>query len=161
LDLWGCQGRIERAECEWLVDEADRIASAGSVATIDGGTMSVDYDKAVHIAAIHHHPLRTGAKSRWPADWTLMEQSELFVEACLDAKIDLVLFGHQHQTYSGDRTKNRHRTRFFCCPSTAEYSAEDTGFYLFTFHTDRFEKTMFRWQDAVFRVAERQSYAYS
>jgi 3',5'-cyclic AMP phosphodiesterase CpdA len=155
------RGRIERAECDWLVDEADRIARAGLVTKLDGETMSVEYDTAVRIAVLHHHPLRTGAKSRWPADWTLMEQSELFVEACLDAKMDLVLFGHQHQTYSGEQSRNGHRIRFFCCPSTAEYSAKDAGFYLFSFHTDHFEKTLFRWRDPVFRGSERRSYVYS
>jgi predicted phosphodiesterase len=155
------RGRIEHAECEWLVDEADRIAEKSQIAGLDGSEMSIQYDKAVRIALIHHYPVRANERLHLRDQTTLMEQSELFVEACLDARVDLVLFGHQHQTYRDERVKNGHRTYFFCCPSTAEYSAEDAGFYSFSFHEDYFQEALYCWRKPFFRLTENRTYGYS
>ena len=156
------RGRLTPAECRWLVNESQRIADEKTVMGLDGEIMSVEYDAAVRIAVLHHHPVKTSAGDDSLKPTTLMEQHDLFVSKCLEARIDLVLFGHQHKTFSCAKRENSHCTRFFCCPSTAEYSAEDAGFYTFTFYEDYFQITSYRWQGASFvRADAKPPYEYS
>ena len=68
----------------------------------------------------------------------------------------LLRFGHQHQTYRETREKNGHQTYFFCCPSMTEYSAEDTGFYSFSFRDDYFEEALYCWRKPFFKLTEEK-----
>ncbi len=146
------RGSLTPAECRWLVEEAQRIRRDKEVVGLDGEKMSVEYETAVRIAVLHHHPVNTtqGAKPLNPT--TLMEESELFVAKCLEARVDVVLFGHEHKTFACAKRENGHCTRFFCCPSSAEYSAKDTGFYAFTFHDDHFMVTPFEFREPLPRA---------
>jgi 3',5'-cyclic AMP phosphodiesterase CpdA len=143
------RGRLTPAECQWLVDESQLIAQNSKVLDLNGEEMSVDYDTAVRIAVLHHHPVNTSQGADPLNPTTLMEQYDLFVRKCLEARVDLVLFGHQHTTFACTKRENGHCTRFFCCPSASEYSAKDTGFYAFAFNEDYFTVTLYRWQEAL------------
>jgi predicted phosphodiesterase len=137
------RGNLTPAECQWLVDEAQRIRRNKVVVGLDGEKISVEYETAVRVAVLHHHPVNTTQGAQQLNPTTLMEQNELFVYKCLEAKIDVVLFGHEHKTFACAMRKNDHCTRFFCCPSAAEYSAKDTGFYVFSFYDHYFTVTPF------------------
>jgi 3',5'-cyclic AMP phosphodiesterase CpdA len=187
-DYWNliARGRVEAEDCQKLKDLVAQIRRTNQVATIDGQTITVDYDTCVRVALLHHHPISTDLPISLSdrLGLTLMEDSELLVDACFDARIDVVCFGHQHVTYSaviersipvasteGGRqntaTSNKHKVHFFCCPSTSEYSEKSNGFYLFDFHTDFFTVESFRWNGSnqwlghTFESKSRVRYSYS
>jgi len=52
------RGRIEDAECRWLVAQASTIRDSGSAPDLTGEKVPVDYDNAIRIAVLHHHPIK-------------------------------------------------------------------------------------------------------
>lgn len=157
------RGRIELGECNRIRELATKIRRDGEVTDLAGNTMHVDYDSSVRVALLHHHPVlpseldETGitafakAVRKLNAGLTLMENSNAFVDACFDAEIDFVLFGHQHREYEvvrgriNPRTRLSQRIRFFCCPSASEYSETNNGFNLIEVYTDGIEMKQYRW----------------
>jgi 3',5'-cyclic AMP phosphodiesterase CpdA len=157
------RGRIEVGECSSIKELAARIRATGEVLDLSGKTIHVNYDDSVRVALLHHHPvlpheideagISAYARSlrKIKAGLTLMENSKAFIDACFDARIDLVLFGHQHREYEvvlgrkGTRLKLPHSMRFFCCPSTTQYSEQKNGFNLIDLYTDRVQVDYYRW----------------
>ena len=63
--------------------------SQKEVVGLDGEKMSVEYETAVRVAVLHQHPLNTTQGAQQLNPTTLMEQNELFVSKCLEAKVDV------------------------------------------------------------------------
>jgi predicted phosphodiesterase len=187
-DYWNliARGRVEPEDCQKLKELVEQIKQTNQVATIDGQTITVDYETCVRVALLHHHPISSDSPISLSdrLGLTVMENSELLVDACFDARIDVVCFGHQHLTYSeviersipvaltegvsqNTVSSNKHKVHFFCCSSTSEYSEKSNGFYLFDFHTDFFTVESFRWNGSnqwlghTFESKSRVPYSYS
>jgi 3',5'-cyclic AMP phosphodiesterase CpdA len=157
------RGRIELGECNRLKELAVGIKETGEISDLDGKPMRVDYDEAVKIALLHHHPVlpdsltETGLEKhlrvlkKLKAGLTLMENSSAFIDACFDAEIDLVLFGHQHREYevvlgrTASGGNRQHIVRLLCCPSTSEYSEASNGFNLVDVYSDKYVLKYYRW----------------
>lgn len=157
------RGRIDLGECTRIRELAAQIRATGEALDLNGNAVRVNYDASVRVALLHHHPvlpreLDEAGISRFAkavrkvkAGMTLMENSGPFIDACFDAGMSLVLFGHQHRAYEVvlGRTDARfnlpHTIRFYCCPSTSEYSEEKNGFNLIDVYTDRVEVEYYRW----------------
>jgi len=146
------RGRIEDGECDKLLKMREDIVKTGEVAGLDGNMMKVNYENAIKVVLLHHHPVEVpGTK---PNDkLTLMENNKKFVSECYKAGIDLVLFGHQHvgsRQLLSDQGTSEHQIEFFCCPTTSEYSAERGGFYLLRFDEDQFVTSQYVWNGKSF-----------
>jgi predicted phosphodiesterase len=157
------RGRIELGECNRIRELAAMVRSTGEILDLDGKPILVDYDNSVRIAVLHHHPVLPGelneagvsrfarAVRKLKAGLTLMENANALIDALFDAEIDLVLFGHQHHEYevvlarTNPRSRLPHSIRFFCCPSTSEYSEPDNGFNLIEVDTDTVRVEYYRW----------------
>jgi 3',5'-cyclic AMP phosphodiesterase CpdA len=152
------RGRIELGECNRLRELATEIRKTQVVPASDGTALSVDYDKATKIVVLHHHPilpdpitdgrltLITRIRRKLQSKLTLMENSDEFVQACCDAKVDFVLFGHQHKEYETAREAGGHIVRFHCCPSTSEFSETQNGFNVIDIHSEgRYDNEFHRW----------------
>ncbi len=122
------RGRIDDSECRELIRLSQDVSRSGTVTGLHGETLHVDFDRAVRVAVLHHHPFDDNPT-------TLMENSELFLDSCVEAGIDIVLFGHDHRAFFRFITVPAGRMYLFCCPSTTEYSAQN-GFYVFDFYRD-------------------------
>jgi 3',5'-cyclic AMP phosphodiesterase CpdA len=139
-------GKVERAECRRLLELASELDHATTVPGWDGEPLEVTPDAVVRVVLLHHHPLiskqarwETGLVNRLKRSMSLLVDGDEFVESCLEARMDLVLFGHEHLFYRrARRTQSGHRTYFFCCPTATCVEGSDTGFYMFHFHPDRF-----------------------
>lgn len=172
------RGYVRVAECTRLRELRHEITNSKRVTGLNGEVIEVDYENAIRIAVLHHHPVLpkaakevdavdaprglavvrervAGIVSGWKYDPMLMVNDRLFVGACFDAGIDLVLFGHQHRTYRRRcepdeyqdcrESNDAHDLYLFCCPATTEYKAEDSGFYLMTFFRDSFRVAPYVW----------------
>lgn len=202
-DLWNrvARGRIEPGECNRLRELAWEIKQNREVRTLDGASIPVNYERAVRIALLHHHPVvplpssnemmkcpkcfnplrRVASDSAWftcpqghkfhsetvsgisesegsvnNSRLMLMENAQLFIDACFDAQIDIVCFGHQHLEYSrivarhipvGSQSHitKEHKVHFFCSATASEYSHRNAGFYLIELQTGHFSVESFRW----------------
>ncbi|MEK6320820.1 MAG: metallophosphoesterase [Acidobacteriota bacterium] len=157
------RGRIELGECSRIRELAAQIRATGETLDLNGNTVRVNYEASVRVALLHHHPVLpreldeagvsrfAKAVRKFKAGVTRMENSEPFIDACFDAGMNLVLFGHQHREYEVvlGRTDARfnlpHSIRFYCCPSTSEYSEQKNGFNLIDVYTDTVEVEYYRW----------------
>lgn len=153
------RGRIDKGECQHLLEMSAEIKRTGKVLATDGNLTNIDYDRAIKIAVLHHHPVLpqrlteanmsayARVKRRLLSGLTLMENADIFVDACVKAEIDFVLFGHQHEDYSVVRLgrSGSLAVRFECCLSTSEYSEKDNGFNLLKFFDNRAEIEQYRW----------------
>jgi hypothetical protein len=157
------RGRVEDAECQWLIDQASELSKSGEVQRLGGGTLAIEYRNTVRIAVLHHHP--TNVPGKTPNDsLTLLENNQSFVKACYAAGIDLILFGHQHVAFRSlvppANTSTEHPIFFFCCPSTTEFSEENAGFYLIHFRTDGFNVSPYIWTGRSFYEDDPTAYSY-
>lgn len=168
------RGYIGPAQCEGLRNARQQIIEDKRVSGTDGALIDIDYDSAIRIAVIHHHPVlppENGVaapdgvfesirnKIDGLHDFTLMVNNSEFVGACFDAGIDVVLFGHQHLDYwlpcesdlysDFHNLQEPHKMYFFCCPSTSEYSSE-SGFNMIHFNLDGFTLVPYRWNGRIF-----------
>lgn len=154
------RGRVERAECRWMVEQSEKIIMEKSVSTIEGKQIPIDYDAAIRIAVLHHHPVRRPPEAGLGLrelskvfDCTLMENNYEFVNACFRAGIDIVLFGHQHIDYHTyinppyNAEQSYSPIHFFCCPSTSEFTEERSGFYLLDFDEEQFSVDRYIYDD--------------
>ena len=138
------RGRLTDGDCVFLRDASREIRDSGRVKVLGGmEDMPVDYDNAVRVAVLHHHPVDITGSDPWDFT-TLLEGRDGFLGSCFDAGVDLVLFGHQHRKGFGLRTRpapgglhGPSVIKFFCCPSTTEYSCTENGFFVFKFGFDR------------------------
>jgi hypothetical protein len=153
------RGRIETAECRWLVDCTTRLRNDGNVPGLDGGQMIIDFERCIRIAVLHHHPFDANRM-------TMMENNEEFIEYCFKARIDLVLFGHDHRKYFDARWDmvdgEKRWIYFYCCPSASEYTSQN-GFYTFDFGTQDCTFRSFDWSNGSFveRESESHTWAYA
>jgi len=157
------RGRIEDAECRWLIEQSHGITQKGQVSGLDGNSIPVNYGNTIRIAVLHHHPVDVpGTKPN--DELTLMENNKSFVNACYEAGIDLILFGHQHVAYrnliSSEHQRQAHPIFFFCCPSTSEFSEKESGFYLIHFDTSGFTLSPYIWTGRSFYEDDPTAYSY-
>jgi len=157
------RGRVEDAECGWLIEKSNEIAQKGQVQGLDGNLIPVNYGNTIRIAVLHHHPVDVPGKK--PNDvLTLMENNKSFVNACYEAGVDLILFGHQHVAYRNlvhsAHHSQAHPIFFFCCPSTSEFSERDSGFYLIHFDTEGFNLSPYIWTGRSFYEDDPTAYSY-
>jgi len=148
------RGSIEDWDLNWLRQRPAVVRANRKVRGLNNASVPLDYDAAIRIAVLHHHPVydpnaTPTLASRLGAYTTLMEDNQGFVEACFDAGVDIVLFGHQHSKYhvpgrAGARV-DAHDIDFFCCASTSEYSLRDNSFDVIDFGTDQFTIQNFKW----------------
>jgi len=84
-----------------------------------------------------------------------MDNDAHFQRSCIEAGINMVLFGHQHYAYYRPvRSATSGQTpfgpaapvHFFCCASTLEYSEKDSGFYVYDIATDGVDAYQFSWK---------------
>ena len=130
------EGEVGLAECDSLLVRSRRIADEGHWRAIN-----VDRARCVRIAVLHHHPRLPAEGDRCKSRPLMgMANSELFERRCVEAGINLVLFGHQHCAYqltavpssAGETPFGPSAPSYlFCCASTSEYSAKDAGFYVY------------------------------
>lgn len=160
------RGRIENAECRWFTTQAQTIKKSGRVDSLDGRSLSIDYENTVRIAVLHHHPIMKTPRERFDK-WTEMENSAAFVDACFEAEIDIVLFGHEHQDYWAHEqramtstTGKTHGIYFICCPSTAEFSETNNGFFYIDFNIEHFVVRACTWNGKSFIEAEPRQHLY-
>lgn len=176
------RGHIRETECTWLREQKEEIRRSKQVLGLNGEFLQVDYDNSIRIAVLHHHPVipqeevkvqselqmvQSGpatargwvgnVANKLDYDSMLMINDRLFMGACFDVGIDIVLFGHQHQAYRricrpddySDFRKIKdttaHDIHLFCCPTTTEYKAKDSGFYLIHFFTNYFKVVPYIW----------------
>lgn len=157
------RGHIEPAQCRWLKKESEKIAKYNKVPSLDGQLLKVNYNDSIRIVVLHHHPVKTG-KTSFISKYSMLKNNDIFIEACFDAGIDFILFGHQHFQYS-DRIpppkprpgwnppSNAHDICCFCCPSTSEFKKKTkdkkkhNGFYFFTFKDQKFVVEAYTWND--------------
>ena len=107
----------------------------------------MDPGSCVRIALLHHHPVLPHTNRLPPSraqsltrHLTRMDNDEAFQRSCLEAGINMVLFGHQHFGYRRTATSTtpgqtpfgaNGPVHFFCCASTSEYSVPDPGFFIY------------------------------
>jgi 3',5'-cyclic AMP phosphodiesterase CpdA len=127
------QGCVEKAECRWLSQRAEQILTTGSVQALDGQPFTIKRDRVIKIALLHHHPIQVKGRI---AHLTKLRDHQRFVDACFQASIDLVLFGHEHLEYHHREVRNGHQIDFLCCASASEFTS-DNGFYLIDFYADK------------------------
>ncbi len=136
------RGEVSLAECTWLVRTCSEIARTGYA-----NGVSVDPGSCVRIALLHHHPVLPHTNRLPPSraqsltrHLTRMDNDEAFQRSCLEAGINMVLFGHQHFGYRRTATSTTPGqtpfgadgpVHFFCCASTSEYSVPDPGFFIY------------------------------
>ncbi len=157
------RGRIEPGECDWLIDESRSLACTPEVKCL-GSSELIRFDpaSAIRVVLVHHHPVPTNIGGKMnPA--TLMENNSDFVAACLEAKIDIVLFGHEHVSYIAERTSRStgHCTRFFCCPTTTEAFGPDTGFYRFMLGEHNFTLAPYNYNGKSFIKGSPLTFSYT
>jgi hypothetical protein len=142
------RGEVSIAECDWLVRQSSVIARDG----VDG--VPVNLSNCVRIAALHHHPVMPPDIDLPPVRLMSMDNDELFCKSCLEAGINMVLFGHQHFAYQRTATSGAAGQTpfgpvapvyFFCCASTSEYSVKKPGFYLYDIGTSGVDAYQFEW----------------
>jgi hypothetical protein len=118
------------------------LQSNVTLPTMDGGSVSLTGKKVVRIALLHHHPIppppepdpkmRDRMKHLIVGDRLMaMEESEIFVQACVEGGIRLVLFGHKHRQFDDvESIPGAPPVHFLCCPSTLQYETKyPRGFY--------------------------------
>lgn len=137
------RGEVSSAECQFLVRESKDLSKQ-------------EPEVMVKIALLHHHPLPPPASDRL-ARLKSMDNSKEFVAACLEAGINLVLFGHQHIAFERTVTDGpKRRTHFLCCPSTFEYTVKEPGFYLHNIFATHASVAHYQWQGAGFASSPQQ-----
>jgi 3',5'-cyclic AMP phosphodiesterase CpdA len=147
------RGEVGLGECDSLIRRSWDIARDGHA-----NGVQVDLANCVRIVLLHHHPILPKETDR-PNYLTSMDNDKLFCRSCLEAGINMVLFGHQHFAYQvTGRSTESGRTpfgdvapvHFFCSASTSEYSETDAGFYLYDVGTSGVDAYQFRWSGAGF-----------
>jgi hypothetical protein len=154
------RGEVSRAECDWLLEHSQKIAADEAV-----GGEPIDLGNCVRIAVLHHHPVLPSRDS--PSDRLKeMENGEAFRRACVEAGMNMVLFGHQHFAYQVQGVLGQAGQTpfgpaapvyFLCCASTTEYSTREPGFYVYDVNADGCDVYQFRWEgDGFDRVEHRR-----
>jgi 3',5'-cyclic AMP phosphodiesterase CpdA len=129
-------------------------------------TLDLSGRKIWKIVLLHHHPVgdsgRSGIIGGVRNAFSLeplkaMENREMFVAACADAEVDLVLFGHKHKQFDAVRPlavpngANR-EVHFFCCPSTLQYKTDEkAGYYEIEFSEDAIDISLHELQQGALR----------
>jgi DNA repair exonuclease SbcCD nuclease subunit len=159
------RGQVTKSECQWLDREASRLVQEKKVKGLDGEWIDFDPDNCIRLAVLHHHPVVDADKAQtFRYKLTYMENYEVFVDHCLRAGMNLVLFGHQHLQYNLKHSPSDSITKtpfgrpnevyFLCCPSTLEYSEKRNGFYVMNFDSKRIDVELYEWNQTAFEFAE-------
>jgi len=138
------QGKVLDAECDWLVSQSHEIARKNMVETYHGRQLNCT-EATPRVALLHHHPIQVQVSD---SKLTRLRNGEKFVEACFRAKINLVLFGHEHVEYFESKHQRGHNVHFMCCPSTSEYKSDPAGFFVLNLHERGFQVSVYHWQKA-------------
>jgi hypothetical protein len=143
-------GHVHEAERRWLVKKSRALATKSFIPGLDGAPLPIRGDRLVRIVVVHHHPIAVNREGWFNPD-TIMYHHAEFVEACVEARIDVVLFGHEHVSFEKTvEQADGHRTHFFCCPTATEFSGPVWGFYLFSFGERSLERETFLWNGGSF-----------
>jgi 3',5'-cyclic AMP phosphodiesterase CpdA len=135
------QGVLFEAECAWLVDKANEIARTSVVKSHRGAQLKCN-ERTPRVVVLHHHPIQVRAKD---STLTRLRNGERFVDACARAKVNLVLFGHEHVEYYESKTQRGHTVHYMCCPSTSEYSSDPSGFYVVDLYEHGYRISRYHW----------------
>jgi 3',5'-cyclic AMP phosphodiesterase CpdA len=147
------QGRIGKDELDEAAKLARNAVATGSAPAFDGPSIEFDPENTVRIALLHHHPVKEYKEKPEEGGWKAVKRAfgfmdrsdeamklngaDDFLRHCLNTGIQLVLFGHDHNSYRRVvyRPSDAAGLRAFCCPTTLEHSEKGTGFYVFDFLT--------------------------
>lgn|GEM_PF-2173514 len=135
-----------------LVAQATALDRERTGVGVDGAKISVRDRDVVRIAVVHHHAVDNPAHKRTmfkrAKHWVFPERmagSNEFIAACVQAGIQLVLFGHKHECFlvpvpTEQLTERSNYQQyafeaaphvwFACCPSTTQYKTSNApGFF--------------------------------
>lgn len=167
------RGIIRTEECDWLENTTQTLRSAGEVPDLEGNPLGFDFNNSIRIALLHHHPVLNQKGGLFQLlderNWSVMEQADSFINACFNAEIDLVLFGHEHENYNENQqreigpagNKRVHTIRFVCCPSTMEYSCDQNGFYTIDFNAAEYVMTLYQWNSTAYIKSSVYNQSYN
>jgi len=167
------RGIIRTEECDWLEKTTQTLRSEGEVPNLNGEPLRFDFNNSIRIALLHHHPVLKQGQGLFQLldqrSWSVMEQADSFINACFNAEIDLVLFGHEHENYNEKEqreigtvgNKRVHTIRFVCCPSTMEYSCDQNGFYTIDFNADEYVMTLYQWNSTAYIKSRVYNQSYN
>jgi 3',5'-cyclic AMP phosphodiesterase CpdA len=154
------RGEVAQGECDWLSRTCRTIATTGAV---DG--VPVDVTNCIRVVLLHHHPVVPQTRGR--LDFLKeMDHADAFRRNCMEAGINLVLFGHQHRSYDGMLEADASAgsafggptpIHFFCCASTSEYSEPSPGFNIYDIGSRDVEAYQFEWREAGFTRTPRMT----
>ncbi len=144
---WPARGHIADSDCEWLVRTAAELNQHGAVPGLSGDQVPVQPESVVRLALIHHHPVVTRLGDK---QVTLLENRGAFLRACHTARIDLVLFGHEHVWHEEEYGDAHHRMRIYGCPTATEFNGPETGFQVFGLGRSGFMHTRYMWDGGSF-----------
>ena len=151
-------GYVPPRACARLVRMSRELEEGGHTIDIGGRPVDLAGKKIVRVALLHHHPIPPPPEEdpkvfdhvKRVVVGDRLEQmagSEMFVEACFDAKISLVLFGHKHRQFDRvqvDEREGRRPVHFLCCPSTLQYETKYArGFYSIAIDDSAIRVTLF------------------
>jgi len=158
-------GEIGPEELSRFEELAKTAAKEGRVDQPSGEPLDFSPTNCVRVALLHHHPLVTYAETTYresgffgktieaikkykderEAGLVQMKDGDEFLRSCMNAGVQLALFGHQHYPYRRTAVLNKGSevetpfgrrlavVRNFCCPTTLQYDAKGNGFYVFDF----------------------------
>lgn len=168
------RGLVTPEDCDWLRNIGKLLRSQDYVPDFGGQHLQFQYENTIRIALLHHHPVRKKKRGLSQLfdnnSWSIMENASAFVDACFNAEIDLVLFGHEHENYNEQEqreitdskgVRRAHTIRFVCCPSTAEYSEPKTGFYRIDFDAAEYRMTHHEWQGTAYSPIRTYNQPYN
>jgi len=169
------RGYVDDAACSWLEIKSELIKRDGSVQGLDGKVMPIDYDRAVKIVLIHHHPIdfvtdavpepeaeravlrRLQFAKKISDQWSTLQNREAFVKSCFASGIDMVLFGHQHLHLHRELDRqmkpvvkwdiHTRSIHFLACPTTLQWAESEIGFMIYTIESNRFQMDYYGWQE--------------
>jgi 3',5'-cyclic AMP phosphodiesterase CpdA len=154
-------GRIRPAENTWLATTSQEILRQGFVQGVDGNRIPLGEGGIVRVVLVHHHPVSTREDGHFDPDTVMIGHSQ-FVDTCLTAGVDVVLFGHDHVNRHAIKPRPKGGfTHFLCCPTATEFTGPETGFFLLSFGAQGFTKEVFTWKDPTFVEAGLSKYSYS
>ena len=130
------------------------FANARTVQSLEDGTNIHIDDRSVHIALLHHHPLISDDPRDRDSGMMQCDGSRDFVVGCLEAGVDLVLFGHRHKFFNREVLAPGGPTvRFVCCATTLEYGCPQPGYLLYRIQPDKIVIERYEWQHGTYDKA--------